>query len=144
MLLPAISHCSLLPLSLPRGSVGRLIFWLSDGAVTSAVTSSAYPITDVLARPLLMPSPMRYLSSVLNNGLRQMPYSNMFIGRPCLKELLIGMGLDRKSFTCMTDVALLYIFLVSVTCVTQLCFLQSNEYELFVEFPLAAKQIYLT
>jgi hypothetical protein len=78
---------------------------MSDGDVTSIVTSSAYAITDVLARAIPMRSPVSYLSSVLSNGLRQRAYNNMLIGHSRRMELLIGMGLDRKPFICMAVVA---------------------------------------
>jgi len=83
---------------------------MSDGDVTRIVTSSAYAITDVLARPLPMLSPISCLSSIQSKGFRQMAYSNMLSGHPCLTELLIRMDLNRKPFIWMAEVALLYIF----------------------------------
>jgi hypothetical protein len=59
-----------------------------------------------------MRRPVSWLSSVFSNGLRKMAYRSILSGHPCLTELLIGKGFDRKPFIHTEDVALSYRFLM--------------------------------
>jgi len=60
-----------------------------------------------LPRPSLMP--VSASSRVWINGLRHSANSCILRGHPCITELWIGNKLDRKTFICTSDDALMYI-----------------------------------